>query len=187
MQKKICKNAKNVKFRNFPHGVHIHTQCTDGRSLKLSGFLKSACKYFLKIFRYSQLCSAIIYLLKYSYQVLNYACLAIFFSHGFSHWEIFTITHQVQSLQRSHIFILLLFVVENIHNSSSVAVFAKETHFRYFSLSLLLKILNISHQMQSKSVATLAICIFLIMITIISVIIIIVLFGTYLICASRSA
>ena len=68
-------------------------------------------------------------------QVLNYTCLAIFCSPGYSflRWKIFTITHQVQSLQRSHIFIFFFVASEHIHDSSLLHSLQKRNIFITFS------------------------------------------------------
>ena len=66
--------------------------------------------------------------------VLNSACLAIFCSPGYSfpRWKIFTITHQVQSLQRSHIFIFFFVASEHIHDSSLLHSLQKRNIFITF-------------------------------------------------------
>ena len=125
-----------MKFRNFPHGVHIHTQCTDGRSLKLSRFLKSACKYFFKkildILNYAwqySICwnipikfSTMLawqYFLAMGFPIEKYSQLlircnlckeAIFSYFSFLLLKIFTTPHRLQSSQKRHIFVTFPFL-----------------------------------------------------------------------------
>ena len=149
MQKsKTCEIQKFPPWSAYTHAMHWW------KKPEVMGIPKKWLQILFKDFLDILNC-AWQYFICWNIRIKFYACLAIFFSPGYNvpRWEIFTITHEVQSLRRSHIFIFFFVAREVIRNSSSLQSLQKKETFSL--LFPLLKTLTISHQMQSMPVAKL--------------------------------